>query len=76
MCLYLPTASSVAYLDLELFQRDKKTSFLNGNPEEGIYMDQPIIFVLKRQEDKVAADSYQEWLQGLSTGPTNHYKRF
>ena len=43
----------VAHLDLELFQMDMKTAFLNGNLEEEIYMDQPIGFVSKGQEDKV-----------------------
>ena len=43
----------VAHLDLELFQMDIKTAFLNGNLEEEINMNQPIGFVLKVQEDKV-----------------------
>jgi len=43
----------VAHLDLESFQMDVKTVFLNGNLEEEIYMDQPIGFVSKGQEDKV-----------------------
>ena len=43
----------VAHLDLELFQMDVKTAFLNGSLEEKIYMDQPIGFVSKGQEDKV-----------------------
>ena len=43
----------VAYLDLELHQMDVKTTFLNGEPEEEIYMDQPIDFVTKGQEGKV-----------------------
>jgi len=37
----------VAHLNLELFQMDVKTDFLNGNLEEDIYMDQPIDFVSK-----------------------------
>jgi len=48
--LLLPLAS---YLDLELFQMDVKTAFLNGNIKEEIYMDQPIGFLSKGQEDKV-----------------------
>ena len=32
---------------------DVKTSLLNGNLEEEIYMDHPIGFVSKGQEDKV-----------------------
>ena len=43
----------VAHLDLELFQMDIKTAFLNENFKEEIYMDQPIGFTLKGQEDKV-----------------------
>jgi len=50
ICLLL---TLVAHLNLELFQIDIKTVFLNGNLEKEIYMDQPIGFVSKGQEDKV-----------------------
>ena len=37
----------VANLNLELYQMDVKTDFLNGELDEEIYMDQPIGFVTK-----------------------------
>ena len=43
----------VAHLDLEMFQMDVKTAFLNENLEEEIYIDQPIGFISKGQEDNV-----------------------
>ena len=43
----------MAQLDLELHQMDVKTAFLNGDLEEEIYMEQPVGFVEKGQEDKV-----------------------
>ena len=47
ICLLLLLAT---HLNLELFQMDIKTTFLNG---EEIYMDQPIGFASKEQKDKV-----------------------
>ena len=43
----------VVHLDLELFQMDVKTTFLNGELDDEIYMDQPIGFEVKEQRHKV-----------------------
>ena len=37
----------VAHFDLELHQMDVKTTFLNGNLDEDIYMEQPEGFAKK-----------------------------
>ena len=43
----------VTYMDLELYQMDVRTTFLNGELDEKIYMDQPLGFKTKRQKCKV-----------------------
>ena len=43
----------VVHMDLELYQMDVKTVFLNGKLDEKIYMDQPLCFESKGQERKV-----------------------
>ena len=45
--------ASVARMDLELYQMDVKTAFLNGELDEEIYMDQPLGFKLKGHARKV-----------------------
>ena len=45
--------SIAAYYDYEIWQMDVMTAFLNGNPEEEIYMMQPEGFVAKNQEHMV-----------------------
>ncbi|WJZ98701.1 hypothetical protein VitviT2T_017211 [Vitis vinifera] len=43
----------VAHFDLELHQMDVKTTFLNGDLDEDVYMEQPIGFVEVGKEDFV-----------------------
>jgi hypothetical protein len=45
--------SIVTYIDLELYQMDVKTVFLNEKLNEEIYMDQPLGYETKGQECKV-----------------------
>ena len=45
--------SITAHLDLELYQMNVKTAFLNGELYEEIYMDQLVGFEVKGQERKV-----------------------
>jgi hypothetical protein len=40
----------VAHYDLELHQMDVKTTFLNGELEENVYMVQPKDFIVKGKE--------------------------
>jgi len=64
----------VSHLDLELFQMDVKNAFLNRNLKEEIYMDQPIGFVSKGQEDKVCC--LKRSLYGLKQFFRSWYFRF
>ena len=43
----------VAHFDLELYQMDVKTAFLNENLDEEVYRDQPKSFALKGKENLV-----------------------
>ena len=64
----------VANLNLELYQMDVKTSFLNGELDEEIYMDQPIGFVTKGQEHKVC--KLKRSIYGLKQSSRQRYLRF
>ena len=64
----------VAHLDLELYQMDVKTAFLNGELDEEIYMDQPESFVVVGQENKVC--KLQRSIYGLKQSSRQWYLRF
>ena len=51
-----------------------KTAFRNGNLEEKIYMDQPIGFVSKGEEDKLY--SLKRFIYGLKQSSRAWYFRF
>ena len=56
-----------AIFDLKIHQMDVKTTFLNGNLEEEIYMDQPEGFVEPGKESKVC--TLTKSLYGLKQAP-------
>ena len=64
----------VANLNLELYQMDIKTAFLNGELNEEIYMDQPVGFVAKGQERKVY--KLKRSIFGLKQSSRQWYLRF
>jgi hypothetical protein len=64
----------VTYMNLELYQMDVKTAFLNGELDEEIYMDQPIGFVADRQERKVC--KLKQSIYGLKQSSRHWYLRF
>uniref|UniRef100_A0A2N9HAA9 CCHC-type domain-containing protein n=1 Tax=Fagus sylvatica TaxID=28930 RepID=A0A2N9HAA9_FAGSY len=63
-----------ARLDLELHQLDVKTTFLNGDLKEEIYMDQPDGFQIKGQEGKVCRR--KKSLYGLKQSSRQWYLKF
>ena len=66
--------SGLAYQDLELEQLDVKTSFLHGNLEEEIFMEQPEGFKKPGTENLVC--KLKKTLYGLKQSPKQWYKRF
>jgi hypothetical protein len=66
--------SIVAKQDLELFQMDVKTAFLNGELDEEIYMAQPAGFEAKVHERKVCR--LKRSIYGLKQSSRQWYLRF
>ena len=64
----------VAIFYLKIHQMDVKTTFLNGDLEEEIYMDQPEDFVKPRQESKVC--KLTKSLYGLKQAPKQWHEKF
>ncbi|KAG8474474.1 hypothetical protein CXB51_031434 [Gossypium anomalum] len=64
----------VAMHDLEIEQLDVKTTFLHGELEEDIYMQQPEGFIVSKKEDYVCL--LRKSFYGLKQSPRQWYKRF
>jgi ATP-binding cassette subfamily B (MDR/TAP) protein 1 len=63
-----------ASLNLEVEQMDMKTTFLHGELEEEIYMEQPKRFLVKGKEDYVC--KLKKSLYGLKQAPRQWYMKF
>ncbi|KAL0561264.1 hypothetical protein IC582_001686 [Cucumis melo] len=66
---------SIAVLNnLLIHQMDVKTTFLNGDLEEEIYMEQPEGFIVQAQESKVC--KLDKSLYGLKQAPKEWHQKF
>ena len=63
-----------ASLNLEIEQMDVKTTFIHGDLEEEIYMEQPQGFKVDGQENFVC--KLKKSLYGLKQAPRQWYKKF
>jgi hypothetical protein len=66
--------SLAASYGLTIHQMDVKTTFLNGELEEEIYMDQPKGFIANGQEGKVC--KLLKLLYGLKQAPKQRHEKF
>jgi hypothetical protein len=66
--------SIIAKQDLELFQMDVKTTFLNGELDEEIYIAQPVGFEVQGHERKVCC--LKRSIYGLKQSSRQWYLRF
>ena len=64
----------VAVYDIQIHQMNVKTTFLNGELEEDIYMEQPKDFVVPDKENKVC--ELVKSLYGLKQAPKQWHKKF
>ena len=64
----------VAHCDLELYQMNVKTTFLNGNLEEKVYIDQPEGFSIEKKEHIVC--KLKKSIYGLKQGSQQCYLTF
>jgi hypothetical protein len=71
ICVLLALAAAYKLL---VHQMDVKTTFLNGELEEEIYMQQPEGFVVKGQERKVCC--LINSLYGLKQAPKQRHEKF
>jgi hypothetical protein len=71
LCLIL---SIIAKQDLKLFQMDIENAFLNGEPDEEIYMAQPAGFEVQGHKRKVCR--LQRSIYGLKQSSRQWYLRF
>ena len=63
-----------AIYNLVVYQMDVKSTFLNGDLEEEIYMEQPEAFVFPIQENKVC--KLRKSLYDLEQAPKQWYEKF
>jgi Reverse transcriptase (RNA-dependent DNA polymerase) len=64
----------VAHLDLELYQMDVKTAFLNGELDETIYMVQPPHF--ETEDPKGMVYQLKKFIYGLNQASRQWYFKF